>query len=178
MIYIALFRGLNVGGSHKIKMADLCAFLNRHGAENTKHYIQSGNLVFQHDEQADELAKMLEPAFSQEFGFPSQIVLRNLKQVQMAQDAYPFAREDRELKFMMTGFARQTPNQNALDVLQELATEGELVAQNGAAFFFYFGNGSARSKIANLNFEKKIGTALTLRNRRTVSKLIELAEAF
>ncbi|MCF4097422.1 DUF1697 domain-containing protein [Maritalea mediterranea] len=176
MIYIALFRGLNVGGHHKIKMADLCAFLNRHGGENTKHYIQSGNLVFHHDDSLAALAQKLEPAFADTFGFQSQIVLRTLPQLQAAQKAYPFDREDREQKFMMTGFARATPNDDALELLTSLATEKELVAQQGEAFFFYFGDGSGRSKIANLNFEKKIGTALTIRNRRTISKLIEMAE--
>ncbi|WP_424982342.1 DUF1697 domain-containing protein [Maritalea sp. S77] len=176
MIYIALFRGLNVGGNHKVKMADLVAFLNRHGGEKTKHYIQSGNLVFQHDEQAGPLAEKLETAFAQKFGFESQIVLRTLPQMQSAHQAYPFDQEDREQKFMMTGFARGTPNPDAHEVLNGLATEVELVAQNDHEFFFYYGGGSARSKIANLNFEKKLGTALTVRNRRTISKLIEIAQ--
>lgn len=178
MIYIALFRGLNVGGSHKIKMADLCAFLNRHGGKNTKHYIQSGNLVFQHDEQAVHLADLLEPAFEKEFGFSSHIILRSLPELKGVHLAYPFDRDDREQKFMMTGFARQSPNANALETLKDLATADECVAQENKEFFFYYGNGSARSKIANLNYEKKIGTALTVRNRRTIGKLIELAAEF
>lgn len=178
MIYIALFRGLNVGGHHKIKMADLCAFLNRQGGKNTKHYIQSGNLVFQHDEQPDILAKKLEPAFEDKFGFASQIILRPLSELEAAYAAYPFDAETREQKFMMTGFARNAPNDDALNVLQNLATEEELVAQEGNAFFFYFGGGSARSKIANLNYEKKLGTALTVRNRRTIGKLIDMAQSF
>ncbi len=56
---------------------------------------------------------------------------------------------------MMTGFARQTPNEDAFETLADLATEHELVAQQNNEFHFYFGNGSARSKIANLNYEKK-----------------------
>lgn len=178
MIYIALFRGLNVGGSHKIKMADLVAFLNRQGGEKTQHYIQSGNLVFHSDEQVHDLAQRLEPAFEKEFSFPSQIILRTLPELEAAHAAYPFDREDREQKFMMTGFARQNPNGDALAVLEGLLADGELVAQSGNEFFFYYGNGSARSKVANLNFEKKIGTALTVRNRRTISKLIEMAADF
>ncbi|TDQ64343.1 uncharacterized protein (DUF1697 family) [Maritalea mobilis] len=176
MIYIALFRGLNVGGNHKVKMADLVAFLNHQGGEKTKHYIQSGNLVFHHDEQAAPLAEKLETAFTQKFGFESQIILRSLPDLQDVQKAYPFEQDDREQKFMMTGFARKTPNGDALDVLKQLATDDELVAQQGDAFFFYFGGGSARSKMANLNYEKKLGTALTVRNRRTIDKLIDIAQ--
>lgn len=175
MIYIALFRGLNVGGNHKVKMNDLVAFLNHHGGARTKHYIQSGNLIFHHDEQADPLAEKLEIAFAQKFGFESQIVLRTLSELQQAQRTYPFERKDREQKFMMTGFARNKPNDHALNILTDLAADDELVAQQDGAFFFYFGGGSARSKIANLNFEKKLGTALTLRNQRTIGKLIDIA---
>ncbi len=89
MIYIALFRGLNVGGSHKIKMADLCAFLNRQGGKNTKHYIQSGNLVFHHDDRSDDLVNLLEPEFESEFGFSSQIILRSLPELKEAHLSYP-----------------------------------------------------------------------------------------
>jgi uncharacterized protein (DUF1697 family) len=59
-------------------------------------------------------------------------------------------------------------------VLDDIAIEGEFVQTNPRHIDFYFGNGSGRSKLAAANFAKKIGTPITVRNRRTVSKLIEL----
>jgi uncharacterized protein (DUF1697 family) len=46
--WVALFRGLNVGGSHILPMKDLIALLERAGCTDVKVYIQSGNVIFRH----------------------------------------------------------------------------------------------------------------------------------
>lgn len=49
--YIALFRGINVGGNNIIKMKDLVELLEGLGAKQVKTYIQSGNVVLQSIEE-------------------------------------------------------------------------------------------------------------------------------
>ncbi len=57
-VYIALLRGINVGGKNKIKMAELRESLKATGLENVRTYIQSGNILFQSDKQTNQLRKL------------------------------------------------------------------------------------------------------------------------
>ncbi len=49
--YIALLRGINVGGHRKVPMAEFGSILANIGLEGVKTYIQTGNIIFQSDEQ-------------------------------------------------------------------------------------------------------------------------------
>ena len=64
-IYIALFRGINVGGSNSLPMAELVQILSDLGAKETRTYIQSGNAVFKSTESnigllAEKLSREIE----------------------------------------------------------------------------------------------------------------------
>jgi uncharacterized protein (DUF1697 family) len=62
--YIALLRGINVGGHKKLPMAELRTLLIRFGLENVKTYIQSGNVIF-------SLRKMILENLKHQFNNPS-----------------------------------------------------------------------------------------------------------
>jgi len=172
--YVALFRGLNVGGHNKITMVDLKQMLATAGCQNVNTYIQSGNAVFLHKYDSQKLAQFLEEQYQTAFGYAVDIVIRTEAQLATSLDAYPFETNDREAKFMMTAFARTAIKEEALAVLASVADESELIDVGSDELHFYFGNGSGRSKLAALNFPKKIGTPVTMRNRRTVTKLVEM----
>ena len=61
--YIALLRGINVGGHKKVPMAELRELLTKSGFQNVQTYIQSGNVVFQSSEKASELEKIIQKVF-------------------------------------------------------------------------------------------------------------------
>ncbi|MCB0210958.1 MAG: DUF1697 domain-containing protein, partial [Anaerolineae bacterium] len=68
--YIALFRGINVGGKHSLPMKDLRGLLEKLDAKNVKTYIQSGNAVFQHTtDDVDHLAERISSAIEENHGF-------------------------------------------------------------------------------------------------------------
>ena len=175
--YVALIRGLNVGGHNKLAMKDLISMLEAADCEKVTTYIQSGNAVFRHKLDHDSLTKHLETAFEGAFGYVADFVLRSEEELTRASENYPFFDEERELKFMMTGFAKTQMTPDAQSIFDDVAVEGELVSSTGSEVHFYFGNGSGRSTLAALNFAKKVGTPITVRNRRTISKLIELMAA-
>lgn len=52
--YIAILRCINVGGKNKIRMKDLTVLLEKAGLRNVQTYIQSGNIVFDHDEKPEK----------------------------------------------------------------------------------------------------------------------------
>lgn len=80
--YIALLRGINVGGNNKLPMRDLVSLLEGLGLQNVKTYIQSGNIVVQ-SEQADsaQLSQAITGANRQSHGFTPCITARNWRTV-------------------------------------------------------------------------------------------------
>src|SRR3954470_16738853 len=87
--YIALLRGINVGGSRKIHMADLRETFAEAGCADVTSYIQSGNLVFSH--AADEaLAGRLEQAIERATGFDVPVILRTAAAWERAIDENPY----------------------------------------------------------------------------------------
>lgn len=79
MIYIALFRGINVGGNNKVEMKKLKSLLERTGFENVVTYINSGNVVFKKSGGGSEaeLARIIEQAVKDEFQLDLKIVVIN-----------------------------------------------------------------------------------------------------
>lgn len=77
--YIALFRGINVGGHNKLPMRELVHLLEKLGLESVKTYIQSGNVVFQ-SERTDRLAlsETIGVTIGESHGFTPQVFILNL----------------------------------------------------------------------------------------------------
>ena len=69
MTYIALLRGINVGGKAKIAMSDLRQCLTEAGLKDVRTYIQSGNVVFNASLTSTELVNIIERAIMEQFGF-------------------------------------------------------------------------------------------------------------
>ena len=79
MVYVALLRGINVGGKNKVPMPALTATFETAGMQNVVTYINSGNVVFCHEQQPRaELAHALEAAITRDFGLSVPVLLRSL----------------------------------------------------------------------------------------------------
>ena len=88
--YIALFRGINVGGKNTLPMKELAVILEDLGARKVKTYIQSGNVLFASDETNQEkLTSLLEEIVSQTFHYPARIVLRSSVHMQQIIEKVP-----------------------------------------------------------------------------------------
>src|SRR3954471_17899006 len=79
-IYIALLRGINVGKNNRIKMADLKNLLETMGLQKVKTYIQSGNVMFETNDEGSQLSQRLEDEISKTFGFPVPVILRTAEE--------------------------------------------------------------------------------------------------
>lgn len=76
MKYVALLRGINVGGKTPIKMADLKQCFEKLGFKNVRTYINSGNVLFEYDKQSTAgLSKMIEQAIEATFSVPIRVVV-------------------------------------------------------------------------------------------------------
>jgi uncharacterized protein (DUF1697 family) len=89
MIYLALLRGINVGGKNKVEMAQLKNVFESIGATEVRTYINSGNVIFQHKRTRSRLRTAIESAIEAEFGFEVRIVLRSVDEVKSLTKAIP-----------------------------------------------------------------------------------------
>jgi uncharacterized protein (DUF1697 family) len=83
MKYIALLRGINIGGNKKNKMADLRDLLTANGFENVKTYIQSGNVAFENSTEtvADLTTKMMR-LIQEKYGFEVKVIIKTAIEIE------------------------------------------------------------------------------------------------
>lgn len=94
MNYVAFFRGINVGGRNKVKMADLKQLFHDCGFSKVQTYVQSGNVLFESDQDEHFLPDIISHAFTERFGFQSPIVLRSSDEISGIISAQPFTGEE------------------------------------------------------------------------------------
>jgi uncharacterized protein (DUF1697 family) len=87
--YVALLRGINVGGRNLVGMKDLRTAMEGHGLHNVSTYIQSGNVLFETDAARDSLETEIEATLEKAFGVPLVVVLRSHRQLQNVIDQAP-----------------------------------------------------------------------------------------
>jgi uncharacterized protein (DUF1697 family) len=176
-IMIALLRGVNVGGHHKIKMEELRALCQSLKLRDSQTYVQSGNVVFRSEEANTlRLAKRLEEAIQRKFGFHADVVLRTAVELKDCIARSPFAaRKGLEPgKLIVTFFASDLEKERCDQIRAIRAQEEIRLAKR--ELYIYFPDGMGRSKLVPVldRTLKKTGTA---RNWNTVTKLLEMAEA-
>lgn len=174
-LWIALFRGINVGGRNSLPMIALKSHLEEIGCSNVKTYIQSGNVVFRNGEiQARVLEARISKTVNAGFGFAPQVLLLTVDQLTAAHTANPYPEGESEPKtlhlFFLTEDARNV-DWPALDALKSTTEQFRLIDR---VFYLHAPDGIGRSKLA-AKVEKHLGVPTTARNWRTVEKVLQLA---
>ena len=175
--FIALLRGINVGGHNKLPMRELRQDLASLGLANVSTYVQSGNVVLQtpRSDQA-ELANEIGAAIEQRHGFRPQVLLLNWEDLAQAASQNPYPQAIEEPKTLHFFFLETSPPAPDLDRLAALKTAREQFALIDQVFYLHAPDGIGRSKLAG-SVEKALGVATTARNWRTVSRLLEMGSA-
>lgn len=173
--WIALFRGINVGGNNIIKMADLKAWCTGLGHQNVQTYIQSGNLVFRSDKCGDDLTQELKATIAAKAGFEPNIMLFPAERIAHAMKENPFFEGEEDPKSLHLYFLERAPETPDLAAMQRLKRpDSEHFRLMGDVYYLHAPDGIGRSKLAE-KVEKLLGVSATARNWRTVSKLAAMA---
>lgn len=174
--WIALFRGINVGGNNRLPMRDLTAALVDIGCTDVKTYIQSGNVVFRKSSsKAPQLERLIAKAISNGHGFEPRVLLLTVGELESAVNSNPFPAAEVDPKSLHFFFLAEKPKSPGTDQLNEIKTESESFLLNGKTFYLHAPDGTGRSKLAT-RAEKLLGVAATARNWRTVSAVLDLAQ--
>lgn len=180
-VYIALLRGINVGGKNKIKMADLKALLESLDLVKVETYIQSGNVIFESEQEEESLRRMLESEIERRFGFFSAVVLRTAGELESILDGCPFSEEEvkkaqtenTEGESLYVCLMSKAPETEKTERLKTYEKAGEVVHIKDRNLYLLLWHSIRNSKLAN-NLSI-LDPSATVRNWKTLSKLNELA---
>ena len=175
-MYLALLRGINVGGKASLPMKELAAIFAAAGATDVRTFIQSGNVIFGAAD-ASALVASVTVEIARVYGYPGRIVLRSAAELKAAYKANPFAKGAVSLDPLHVYFLADVPEAAAVKALDPERSPGDTFVVKGREVFLHLPNGMARTKLTNAYFDSKLKTVSTARNWKTVGKLVELMEA-
>jgi uncharacterized protein (DUF1697 family) len=167
-VYIALLRGINVGGTGILAMKELTAMCEKLGFATPRTYIQSGNVIFESGLDADAVQHKLETALHARMGKKIDVIIRTPAEMRAVLDVNAFPKK--EANKVAVFFLTAKPPVKELGGL--VCPGGEQVRAGSREIYVYYPDGMGRSKL-------KLplgGAAATVRNVNTVMKLVKLTE--
>jgi uncharacterized protein (DUF1697 family) len=174
-VHVALLRGVNLAGKNRLAMKDLGAMFDAAGCTDVVTYIQSGNVVFRASNAcAARVPAAVAKAIADRLGFRAPVVMRTASELRSVLRGNPFleagAAED-ELHVM---FLADRPSPARVATLDPKRSPPDEFVVRGRDVYLRCPNGMGRSKLSNQYFDSKLGTTSTIRNWRTVLKLVEM----
>ena len=125
MRFVALLRGINVGGTHRVEMPRLRALFESLGCRKVETYINSGNVLFEADVTTTAVERTLAERIEKEFGFAVPILVKPRREIRRIADAVPETwRNDKEQK---TDVAYLFPAIDSSDVINALPVKKEFI---------------------------------------------------
>ncbi|MFK4101103.1 DUF1697 domain-containing protein [Streptomyces sp. NPDC019531] len=178
--YAALLRGINVGGSKKVPMADLRTLMEGLGHDGVRSYLQSGQAVFTADHGDEEsLAAELAAAIEKRFGFAVDVIVRDHAYLRAIAESCPFPAAELEPKQLHVTYFSTPVAPDRYEEIDQAAYLPEEFRLGDRALYLYAPNGLGRSKLAELLSKPRLNKGLiaTSRNWNTVVKLVEMTGA-
>ncbi|HKJ42087.1 MAG TPA: DUF1697 domain-containing protein [Sunxiuqinia sp.] len=175
--FLAILRGINVGGKNKIKMADLVGKLRGLNLQNLHTYIQSGNLIFDHpDASTTDLAGQISNQIKSVYGFDVPVIVLSQKEWQQIIANNLFAKDgSNDVKSLYVTFLAEAPKEENYQTLERYLDPPNEFFLDGKAVYLFCPNGYSKTKMGNQFFERKLQVTATTRNWKTTLKLAELA---
>jgi uncharacterized protein (DUF1697 family) len=174
--FVALLRGINVGGHRKVPMARLREAMGAAGFDDVSTYLQSGNVVLSASESdADAVAREVERAIVEAFGFDVDVLVRSGAELAAVIAENPFAAQAAaDPKRVHASFLADQLRPAALDDLETARFAPEEVVAGDRVLYLHLPEGIGRSKLAAALTDRRLGTLATARNWRTVEALADL----
>ncbi|PYE49734.1 uncharacterized protein (DUF1697 family) [Paenibacillus barcinonensis] len=181
MIYVALLRGINVGGNNKIDMKQLKKTFEQVGMQQVVTYINSGNIIFaDHQDRTNaqgEISALLEQAITADFGLRIKVLVLDMNEITSIMQALPsnWTNDDQAKSDVLFLWDEL----HDVDILEKLPLKpgvGELILVPGALLYSVSRDEASRSGMNKLA-GSKIYSYMTVRNVNTTRKIYELMQA-
>lgn len=173
MNYVALLRGINMGGHKKMAMSDLRELAEGLGFSGVQTLLQSGNLVFGGSSATPaKLEKQLETALAKKLGLTTSVLVRSAAEWTKLVARNPFAKEaERDPSHMALMLLKDKPAAPAITALRKAIVGREVFEADGRALYAYFPDGFGTSKFTTALIDRVLSTTVTARNWNTVLKI-------
>lgn len=176
--FVALLRGINVGGNRRLPMKHLAAMFTKAGCVDVETYIQTGNVVFRAPSTvAKRLPGTITAAIEQQFGFSVPVVLRSREELAAGVARNPFLKRGIDTAALHVAFLADIPNPTCVTALDATRSPGDSFILCGRDIYLWLPNGVARTKLTNNYFDRTLKTVSTIRNWNTVLKLLEMTQS-
>jgi uncharacterized protein (DUF1697 family) len=171
--YVALLRGINVGGNNKLPMRELAVLFEKAGCSGVRTYIQSGNVVFSAAAAlARRLPELMQAAILKSHQIKIPVIVRSAAEMAKIAAEHPHQGPGAQPKFMHVGFLAKRPSAAQVAALDPQRSPQDVFVVKGSEIYIHYGaEGSAKSKLNNQYIDATLGTISTLRNWNTVLKL-------
>jgi uncharacterized protein (DUF1697 family) len=176
--YVALLRGINVGGKNKVDMKQLKNVFEDEGMTSVRTYINSGNVIFDSTVRSGtRLTQQLEKAIAKRFGFNVAVLLRDLKSMRTLVKAIPSRwTDDKGMRCYVMFLWADVARPSVMKQVQHKPELDDVLYASGAIVWRV-----DRKDITRSGMTKLTGTPLykrmTIRSVNTARKLLELMEA-
>lgn len=176
--YVALLRGINVGGHNRVGMADLRALLEGLGYSDVRTLLQSGNAVFSASTRSPATVEThVQAAITAELGLTVRVLVRTASQLAEVLAADPFGERATDHSRYMVVFLENPLPVAALPGVDPDAYVPEELEVAGSEVYLWLPKGMQDSRLARALTDKRLGGVSTMRNWNTVRKLAEMAGA-
>lgn len=176
MLFVALLRGINVGGNNKVEMKKLKSVVEELGFSQVKTYINSGNVIFESSNQNDQaqIALLLENEIQKAFGFPVKVLIRDFDSIKRVAENLPNDwQNNQEMKCDVMFLWDEIDNKSLIKELPIKKDIDEVIYLSGALLWSV-----KRENLTKSGMLKLVGTKLykqmTIRNSNTTRKLFAL----
>ena len=176
--YVALLRGINVGGKNIIKMPALKEAFEANGFENVSTYIQSGNVLFDApDTPAPQLTKRIEKMLAKAFDYVPTVVVWSRKQMRAIVDRAPKGFGSQPTKYRYDVFLLKEPL-TAKAAMKHVPTNPAVDTADAGPGVIYFSRLTAKRTASRVTkfMVSPIYQSVTNRNWNTTKKLLELMD--
>jgi uncharacterized protein (DUF1697 family) len=171
--YVAFLRGINLGPTNKVSMPRLRELAEGLGYSDVRTYINSGNLILSTTDAAATIEQRLGETIAADLRLSVDVVVRTPARLATIVAENPFP--DGDPTYVTVAFLAKAAPAEAKRRVAEVATEKEPFVFAGQEVYVHYIDGQARSKLA-ARFSDIIGVSATVRNLRTVTKVLELAQ--
>jgi uncharacterized protein (DUF1697 family) len=174
--HVLMLRGINLGPSRRVPMADLRAAFADAGYGEVRTYVQSGNVVLDTDASPAELERDAQRLIGERFGIEVPVIARSRDELAAVVELNPLGDVVDNPKRYQVSFLSDELGAEVVETLQAACKEPEALAVDGREVYAWHPDGVARSKLWNSLAGKALGVTATARNWTTVTTLLQMAD--
>jgi uncharacterized protein (DUF1697 family) len=178
-VYVALLRGINVGGHNKVPMNDLRSLFAELGCQESITYIQSGNIVFKAEaKDQSSIEKAIKQRIREKFSVNIEVIVKSKEELSKILNETPFKETNfiAGEKIYLTIFSKR-PLNDSIKKLNKVDGEGDKILVEDKTAYILCKKGYSETVYGNNFIEKTLRVIATTRNLKTMQKLAMMTES-